>query len=948
MKNNRINYIIVFGIFLFLMACSTKKDNFANRNFQALNTKYNVLFNGGVALDKGIADVKKQYNDNYWEILPIERQQPPLDKAKPEQTKNANFDRAETKATKAIQKRSMNIDGTERNYQIDEAYLMLGQSRYYDQRFVPALEAFNYILYKYPKSDKINVAKIWREKTNIRLDNDEIAIENLNKLLKDIKLKDQVFADANAILAHAYLKTSQKDSAVVRLRQAIRYTKQNEERARYRFIIGQLYEDSGLKDSAFVSYQSVIDMKRKSPRVYVIHSQMRQASQFDYAKGDTVAFVKKFKDLLKDRENRPFLDAINHQMGLFYDKQKNYAQAKKYYNKSIRARSADTYLEASNFRNLADIYFYEAKYVTAGKYYDTTMTKLNNRTREFKLIKKKRENLDDVIKYEGIAQQNDSILKLIAMSDSDRTKYFEDYIVKLKESDARKKEVAEKTKADGVDSKESLSKDDPKQSDIANAKKSGISSPIPSPSGNEENVPGDFYFYNPSTVAFGKAEFRKNWGDRTLKENWRTSATASKQQDNNQDATTTETDDKTPDKTISKEENRYTVNYYMKQIPKKQDDIDLLKKDRNFAYYQLGVIYKDKFKENKLAENKFESLLIQMPEERLILPSMYNLYLIYVILGNKEKADQMKADIIKVYPDSRYAQILGNTNAKDATTITPEAAYQNLYKEYKSGEYRSVYKKVNAAIDQYTGEEIVSKFELLKANNIGKIKGLVEFKKNLNFVALNYPNSPEGKDAEAFLKKDIPAMEALQFNLEKPMSWKIIYRIGDPEDKKAKALLETINKFIKDRTSGKLTSSVDLYTMDENFIVIHGIKTEEGAKGIESVLKEFKEYKIKETAIVISNDNYKIVQIKKNLEEYLADPKKAPIVKAPPVVPTKPNPKPVPKPGAAPGMPQNPKGRTQPSLAPPSTPDEPDPSAQPTEQPLGQPMQDAQPVKKRI
>jgi hypothetical protein len=37
----------------------------------------------------------------------------------------------------------MNIDGRERNFQIDEAYLLLGKTRYYDQRFIPALDAFN-------------------------------------------------------------------------------------------------------------------------------------------------------------------------------------------------------------------------------------------------------------------------------------------------------------------------------------------------------------------------------------------------------------------------------------------------------------------------------------------------------------------------------------------------------------------------------------------------------------------------------------------------------------------------------------------------------------------------------------------------------------------------------------------------------------------------------------
>jgi hypothetical protein len=51
----------------------------------------------------------------------------------------------------------------ERNFQIDEAYLLLGKARYYDQRFIPALDAFNYILYKYPSSN-IYEAKIWRGK----------------------------------------------------------------------------------------------------------------------------------------------------------------------------------------------------------------------------------------------------------------------------------------------------------------------------------------------------------------------------------------------------------------------------------------------------------------------------------------------------------------------------------------------------------------------------------------------------------------------------------------------------------------------------------------------------------------------------------------------------------------------------------------------------------------
>ena len=127
------------------------------------------------------------------------------------------FYKAEEKAVKAIQKHGMNIEGKENNPQIDEAYLLLGKARYFDQRFVPALEAFNYILYKYPASDKINQAKIWREKTNMRLDNDDLAIKNLKRLLEQEELEDQDLADATSILAQAYINTKSIDSALTQL-----------------------------------------------------------------------------------------------------------------------------------------------------------------------------------------------------------------------------------------------------------------------------------------------------------------------------------------------------------------------------------------------------------------------------------------------------------------------------------------------------------------------------------------------------------------------------------------------------------------------------------------------------------------------------------------------------------------------------------------------------------
>jgi len=878
LKTNILKYALLLGFFAFLIACSTKKDTFINRNMHALSTEYNILYNGEIALQAGITELKTQYKDNFWEILPVERMQVNQETMLPGDKKNPNFERAETKAIKAIQKHSMYIEGGEKNPQMDEAHLLLGKARYYDQRFVPALEAFNYILYKYPNSDKIYEAKIWREKTNMRMENDALAVKNLRKLLEEIKFKDQIFADANATLAQAFLNIEEKDSAISKLKLAVEYTKESEERARYYFILGQLYDSQHKKDSAIATYQSVIDMKRKSPRRYVIQAHAKQAQYFDYKSGDTLAFVEKYKDLLEDRENRPYLDVINHQMGLFYDALEKDEEAKKYYNKSLRANSQDNYQIASNYRNLAEINFNDAKYSVAGQYYDSTLVRMDQRTREYKAIKKKRENLVDVIKYEAIAKTNDSILHIVALSDDGKKSFFDEVIARLKKEDeekAKKALLVSQSQPAGVQNSDATDEEVLKSASKAMSNKSKqaalaeeMSMAPPAVGGSTAS---NFYFYNPTTVAYGKNEFRKNWGNRTLKDNWRLSQGKSKIGFGNDDTGSEEV--ASSEETDTKEEKidvRYTVDYYLKQLPTEQKAIDSLAKERNFAYYQLGLIYKDKFKRYELATGRLEKLLENNPEERLILPSMYNLYKIYEVT-NREKAEAMKQRIISQYPESRYATILKSSPADlIKANDTPDAAYNKLFKIYESGQYQAVITESDALIELYAGEDIIPKIELLKANTIGKLKGLEEYKGALNYVALNYPNSKEGKEAESLLATNIPQLETIAFDKEIPISWKILYKVGsNPDDKNTKILQDKIKKFVSERTIDKLSTSFDVYTVSESFVAIHGIKTEENAKDIASILKDYKDYKIADNAIIISNENYKVVQIKKNLVDYL-------------------------------------------------------------------------------
>ena len=875
MKSNILKYILSVGFLIFLIACSVKKDKFINRNFHAVTTEYNVLYNGNIALDKGLVDLKATYKDNFWEILPIERMPNKEEAILPGQTKNANFERAEEKAVKAIQKHSMNIGGTEKNPQMDEAYLLLAKARYYDNRFIPSLEALNYILYKHPLSDKIYHAKVWREKVNIRLDNDEVAIKNLKKLLDNKNISGQDLADANAMLTQAYMNIEAKDSAVAALKIAIKATESNEENARYTFILGQLYESMNHQDSAFASFEEVIQMNRKSPRRYVIQAHAKQAQQFDYVKGDTLVFVEKFQKLLDDRENRPYLDILNHQMGIFYDKQNQNKLAEKFYNKSIKATSQDTYLISSNYRNIAEIKFREAKYITAGKYYDSTLLRLNDRTREYRKIKKKRINLVDVIKYETIATQNDSILSVVAMNDSERNKYYENYIAKLKIDDERKAKIA----AELAQKEANLAANQTANSNLNNnlgandlglgSKSSKNPTGLPPVLTNGSDEVANFYFYNPVSVQFGMKEFVVKWGKRELKDNWKWSTTENSISTIGSDDGEESPDSVTSDKKEAVTGNPlYEVDYYLKKVPSDKKLLDSLAKDRNFAYYQLGIIYKEKFKEYELAASRLEQLLKNSPEERLILPAKYNLFKIYQVIS-PVKAEFVKQQILAEYPNSRYAEIVRNPSVAIEDETNPETVYYATFKRFENNQVREVAQEIDELINRFTGEESVAKFEMLKARVAGRLQGLDEYKKGLNFVALSYPNIDEGKEAEKLLKNDIPKLEALDFGKNENTEWKIIFLKKFPLDKDVKNLTDKIDKYLKDSQTVLLKASDDIYDMNNDFIVIHGFSSKERANSVLSLLKEYKDYKIKDQAYIISTEDYKIVQMKKKFEEWI-------------------------------------------------------------------------------
>jgi tetratricopeptide (TPR) repeat protein len=850
-------------------SCSRKKDTFINRNFHALGTKYNILYNGELALERGKLAVNDEFTENFWELLPIERMEVKEDIFLPGQSKNADFDRAQEKAIKAIQKHGMNIDGKEKNYQIDEAYLLLGKARYFDQRFVPALAALNNILNKYPTSDKINQVKIWREKTNMRLDNNEVAIKKLKRLLDEEELENQDLADATATLAQAYLNLKHKDSALAQLEIAVENTKNKNEKARYHFIRGQLYNEFKEKDSANMEFDAIIDMHRQIPRSFYINAHIEKSNNFDETNGDLIEFQEYLTDLEENRENRPFLDKIYYRIAEFHRNNASDSLSEAYYNKSLRKTTSDKYLKSLNYETLGNMYFDRNIYKTAGAYYDSTMTAMVKNTKPYRVIKKKRENLDDVIYYEGIAQTNDSILNIISLPKEEQlaiyTAYAEQLEIKVLEEEKLKAEEAEKKTNAVVAKRNNL--------DTNNTTSKSIRNPRATPGGigNKPGGSSSFYFYNPTTVAYGKNEFLKIWGDRQLQDNWRLSdQRANIKSDDKQEAVAT----------ASGEDKRFDPQTYLATLPTTQIEIDSIFKERNFAYYQLGIIYKEKFKEYELAKSKLETLLENNPEDRLILPSKYNLYRIYVELDLNRKAEAMKGDIVANYPDSRYAEILLNPQselAKDENS--PEYIYTNLYKQFENQDYAEVIATAETQIKRLEGDDFVPKFEILKASAKGRLYGFEAYKEGINYIALTYPNTEEGKKAQDLLKDAIPVLAKKEFIADDvAQNFNVIYQFDKNSDEDIDTFIKTLNEEIEEKIKYfDLTTSKDVYDENTIFVVVHGLKSIQGAGGFAQLLQtDDKDErgrdippKITKEYFAISSPNYAIIQRHKNLNAYL-------------------------------------------------------------------------------
>ncbi|MGB1019587.1 MAG: tetratricopeptide repeat protein [Flavobacteriaceae bacterium] len=772
--SGKISLVGLFLASIIFTACATTKDGLFRREYHTLTTKFNVLFNGQEAFEVGSSILKQAHDENFFEILPLE----PISLLGEDvnaSTVVPGFARAEEKAVKAIQKHSMNIDGQQRNRKIDEAYLLLGKARYFDRRFFPALEAFNFLLESEADYKTFVEGRIWRERTNMRLNNNAIAIQNLKGLAEDLSSKNKFFAFANVTVGEAYLNLKKLDSALYFIKRAAMHHPKKKQRGRSLFVLAQLYEQKGNLDSARWAYDVLLDLKRKSPRNLFINAQIRS----QLYQNDSAQVVNKLLKMLGNYENEPYIHAIYRGLGQFYSQKGVDSAAIASFNQSLHAPGIDPYTKKANYTDLADYMFAKGAYVEAGAYLDSLIPLYKPNELTAKRLIRKRDNLSEVLLYETQKKKTDSVLQLLALSYDEQIRFFEAFLDAEKE--AALKAAAQETKKNN--------------------------NPL---FGKQKQA---FYFYNPNLLVLGKQDFLARWGTRPNADNWRTTADL-KTVLNATDTTQVKTQTKKEIEIISPEA-------MASKLPTTQVAKDSIKNVNQNAYLQLGLIYKEKFDEIEMAVEHLETFLRRNPTNKKRVEALYHLYKVH---ENRDipKANKYKDELIQNFPESTFATFLSDPqNYDDSQLKTPSRLFENAYRLFEAQQFSEVLKTIETMEVLFSGSVVAPKVALLKANTVGRLQGVAAWKEELIRVADVYGTLAEGKHAQSLLSQ----IESSQNLTEKGPVFKN-YKWIFPFDKSEKTQLILFNEALKKslkQSRQKWQVSVDPYDHKTTFVVVHGI-----------------------------------------------------------------------------------------------------------------------------
>jgi tetratricopeptide (TPR) repeat protein len=716
--------LITAALGLNLIGCSTKKKGFVNRFYHNTTAKYNGYWNGRESIREGVRTLEQSQQDDFERILPIY----PIGTAQTATSIYPQMDRAIEKASMVIAKHSMLIKGKEYCNWIDDSYMLIGQSHYYKRDQMDALEIFNYVIKQYQKEKIRFDGYKWLLRTNTamgRFNDGETMILKLEEEAEEGTIPKKMKPAIAAAKAEYFIETMEYTKAKDELMFAINNTKRRKTRVRYMFILAQLYAELSMKDSAVHWYSEVL--KRSTPYEMEFNARINRALLTSAKSGNLNDIKRELVKMSKDDKNIDYLDRIFFALGNIALEEGEKDLALDYLRKSVAASTANTTQKAVSHFTIADLYFDKAEYIPSGGHYDTAMMTLPELHPEYKRVSLRQESLADLVKNIRIIAYEDSMLKLGNMTDSQLDAFIDDLI-----ADVKRKEEQRKFEEEAAAMNNQLMM----QQGGANR-----------PGGPGGGGGAGWYFYNTTAVSYGINDFRQRWGDRKLEDNWRRSTKSVVFEDD-------------PDGEGGKPQEEASVSelmnpeFYRKNIPRTEAQKDSAHRRIQYAFYDLGVIYKEKLSEIDLSIQSFEELLKRYPKGLFPLESYYQLYRLYTQKGNVDEANRYKNLILQQFPDSEYAKILSDPTYLDRMEAMKgkiAGMYDRAFENFGKGEHEKVIAAADSVISKFKEEKLRPKFALLRAMSIGATERLTTYRAALEAVIRDFPADPEKEKAEELL-----------------------------------------------------------------------------------------------------------------------------------------------------------------------------------------------------
>ncbi|MDE6403921.1 MAG: hypothetical protein K2K86_08965, partial [Muribaculaceae bacterium] len=218
------------------------------------------------------------------------------------------------------------------------------------------------------------------------------------------------------------------------------------------------------------------------------------------------------------------------------------------------------------------------------------------------------------------------------------------------------------------------------------------------------------------------------------------------------DATAEEPKD---EEALKRESDPHFPEYYLRQIPAdsaaRANSHDIIIE----GLYNMGVILKDKMDDYSAANNEFQRLLKDYPDNIYRLDAYFNLYLMAMRRGDTATAEHYRQLILSDFAESPQGVALLDPNYIEnlrKMDEVQETMYARAFEAYINDDNTAVHNIYNEMNEQYSMSPLMPNFMFLHALAYVTDREPAKFKDVLNEMLERYPQTTLSPYASAWLK----------------------------------------------------------------------------------------------------------------------------------------------------------------------------------------------------